>query len=543
MGQSAELIQEESLTQKFLTVEVHGQGYGLPIESVKEIVYHSKINPLPQTPPFIRGVTLIRDETMPVLDLNILLGKAEITEIHSESCFIVIQLSDKAGMLTQVCLLADRILQTYKIDRNEVDPVPQVNNQTVVNYVRGVARIDSNEIIIIIDPAGLISPYLEDMHSYDIYKESKHNKSRITANKQDTEAGKKSTQVNKYLSASVNGEEYAIPLNNVFQVLGKNDLEKFSDEDVPDFLASATIINNKAVGIVNLKDVLTKTNQESGNTKSDDNVMNKEVVVLVDFDESMLGIVVDKIGKTYETFHDLKKHSLCNDISRDRIQSLGFIDSDQGSIEVIQPSGVLIDSERHQVKAWMGAVERMMNMSERHSNAGNQSEDKSELNSFARYAGTYLLVGVGEHLVGIRNDDIDEVLTFDELIPLSNGPSWFMGLLDLRNTTYPVIDLHTRLDIQEKVEMDENRKVIVMVKNQDDKIALFVDQIVNSSHITAEQCQGTEASELYLNNGALLATANVDAGLVHIVSLKKVVSDEEISARKLLEELQDQNKS
>lgn len=525
--------------QKFLAVEVSGHGYGIPTECVKEIVYHSRINPLPQTPAFVRGVTLIRNETMPVLDLNILLGKEELTVIHNESCFIVIQLANKSGSLTQICLLADRILQTYKIDSDDVDGIPQIDSRTIVEYVKGVARFD-DEIFIVIEPSGLISPYLDEINAYEVYKGEQNHSLEVIEDNSNT-VKKQKDQVNKYLSASVNAEEYAIPLNNVYQVVGKKDLEKYSDDDLPGFLTSATIINKKAVGIIRLRDVL----EENENSKADDvetSDEGQEVVILVDFDDSMLGIVVDKIGRTYETHEALKQHSLCSDLNRNRIKSLGFIESDSGSIEVIEPTGVLLDSEKNEVQSWMGCVGRMLNMSDLHNKVNDKDEQKTANNPYAKYADSYLVVEVGEHLVAIKNDDVDEVLTFDDLIPLSNGPSWFMGLLDLRKSTYPVINMLLRLDVDEVVShADEQHKVLVMIKNKGEKIALYVNRIVNSSHINETQLQSAEHSELYLNNEALFATAKLDAGCVHVINMEKIVSDEEISARRLLNELQAQS--
>ncbi len=541
MGQPAEQTNTTALQQKFLAVEVCGHGYGIPIETVKEIVYHSRINPLPQTPAFVRGVSLIRNETMPVLDLNILLGKNEITEIHHESCFIVIQLADKSGKLTHICLLADRILQTYKVDRDDVDSIPQVDKQVIVEYVRGIARFD-DDLFIVIDPAGLISPYMDEINGYDIYRESEKNRQE-TGDDQYLAKIKNKSQVSKYLSASIAGEEYAIPLTNVFQVIGKKDLKKYSDDDLPGFLASATIINNKVVGIVKLKDVLAENEEVTEKVHNTDEVINQEVVVLVDFDESMLGIMVDKIGRTYECHEELKQHSFCSNLNRNRIKSLGFIESEEGCIEVIEPTGVLVNSERSEVVSWMGCVEQIYKMSDLQNKAADTEKQIDEDNHFAKYAGSYLIVQVGKQLVGIKNDNVDEVLTFDDLIPLSNSPSWFMGLLDLRQNTYPVIDLLSRLDVDKDNAVDEQRKVLVMVKHDNEKIALHVNHIVNSSAIKEEHLQGLEDSELFVNNEALLAVAKVDVGLVHIVNMEKIVSGEEISARRLLNELQAQSNS
>ena len=537
MTQAAEKSMLEAKIQKFLAVEVLGHGYGIPIESVKEIVYHTSLNPLPQTPDFVRGVSLIRNETMPVLDLNILLGKEEVTPIHNESCFIVVQLMSNNGKLTYVCLLADRILQTYKIDRDDVENIPKIDNQAIVEYVRGVARFDNN-VYIVIEPAGLISPYIDKLSNYDVYQGNKNEDDQdTTAQKQNKNRLNNGAQATKYISVHVHTEEYAIPLTNVFQIVCINELEEFSDDDVPDFLTRASIINNKVIGIIRLKDILSKNKDDIHDVESE-KIIDKEVVVIVYFEESMLGIIVDKIGHTYEVYEKIKKNSLCTDLVRDRVKSLGFIDSENGSIEVIEPGGLLIDSERSQFIDWIGCMEAVLNLSSLNDQEEELQQQKEKDNPLTQYAGSYLVVQVGEHLLGIKNDNIDEVLTFDQLIPLSNSPAWFMGLIDLRKNTYPVIDLHSRLDIPYEKNVNEKHKVVVVVKHQNNKVALHVLRVVNSSQINQKQLHSPEKSDLCLNRGSLFAIAELDMGLVHIVNMEKIISYEEISSRRLLEELE-----
>ncbi len=129
MPQAQNILSQKEGQTKFLALEVGGYGFGIPISSVSEIIYYTKINPLPQTPDFVRGVALIRQETIPVLDLNMLLGGDQETRIHHESCFITVQLEDSSGRLMQVCLLADRILQTYKVDNKSVGMPPVIGDE------------------------------------------------------------------------------------------------------------------------------------------------------------------------------------------------------------------------------------------------------------------------------------------------------------------------------------------------------------------------------------------------------------------------------
>lgn len=529
MDQSKNTSNQLGSQNKFLAIEVNGYGFGIPIDWVREIVFNSKINPLPQMPNFVSGVALIRDETIPVLDLNILLGGRAATPIHNESCFIVVQFADSNGKLTQVCLLADRVLQNYKIDQDDLDPAPVLKDETIVQYVIGIGRV-GGDIYILIDPVNLILPYLNSLGTYKNYVEDCTEEAGSKDN-QDDEVFNLTNKKYKYLSVFVGEEEYAFPMSGVSQIVAKSELTGFDDDDMPEFLHGAAIYGDKPIAIVSLNEVVTD-NVKS--VKGEHELNSLSVIILIDFHNGMLGIMVDRIGKTYETDKKLKQHSLCNDLVRERIKSLGFIDKEGSSIEVIEPSGVLSDSEQSQIQSWMGCIERMVEMTGR---VKNIEETEESLNPLAVHAGSYLVVQVGNEMIALQSSDVDEVLSYDNLIPICNGPDWFMGLLDLRQCTYPVIDLHQRLDIPYNEKTEESRKVLVMIKDEGNRVGLYVDRIVKSNYIHKEQLTGCESSTLVVKPGVLNAVAKIDIGIVNIINLKSVVGRDEISARRLLEEL------
>ena len=113
-------------------------------------------------------------------------------------------------------------------------------------------------------------------------------------------------------------------------------------------------------------------------------------------------------------------------------------------------------------------------------------------------------------------------------------------MLDLREKTYPVIDLHAKLDVPITEKDVDSRNVLVMMKHGGEKVGLLVDKIVHSTHVDVEQIRGTEKSTLVIKPDALHALAETDQGLVHIVNIQQVIEAKELSARRLMEELHQQ---
>ena len=68
--------------KKFLMFEIGNGKYALPLDSIQQVVDVPDIMPVPETPKCILGVTNVRGEIIPVMDLSTRLemGRTEITE-------------------------------------------------------------------------------------------------------------------------------------------------------------------------------------------------------------------------------------------------------------------------------------------------------------------------------------------------------------------------------------------------------------------------------------------------------------------------------
>ena len=74
---------------------------------------------------------------------------------------------------------------------------------------------------------------------------------------------------------------------------------------------------------------------------------------------------------------------------------------------------------------------------------------------------------------------------------------------------------------------------------------LFVDKVIDiepEKSLTAlKKLSGDEDSELFVNSSVLFATAHCECGLVHILNINEVIETDEVSAKRLLTELAQNN--
>ena len=116
-----------------------GELHGCDIALVEEVVTRQRIHPLPDLPPEVRGVLLLRGEMVPVLDvadaLGVYGGEGE------RAAVLVVGIGS-----TRVGVAADRMEEVLEVPPEALRPAPHTGGERD-QYVVAVARM----------PAGLVN--------------------------------------------------------------------------------------------------------------------------------------------------------------------------------------------------------------------------------------------------------------------------------------------------------------------------------------------------------------------------------------------------
>lgn len=143
----AEKSQSE-LSDKYLTFWSDGQLFGIGIRQVVQIIQMTQITPLPDFPPYIKGVLSIRGEMVPIMDLRLRLGRDEAA-YSSRTCIIIVHIQDRS------CgLVVDAVNTVETISEQDICPPPQQANRDV-SYLTGIANREN--IILILAMEYLLS--------------------------------------------------------------------------------------------------------------------------------------------------------------------------------------------------------------------------------------------------------------------------------------------------------------------------------------------------------------------------------------------------
>jgi len=125
---------------ELISFRIGDQEFCVDIMAVREIRGWAPATPLPQTPPYMRGVINLRGAVLPILDLAVRL-ELPATEPSARSVIIVINADGRL-----VGLLVDAVSDILSVSRDVIQPTPDVACDRVRSFVRGLMSIDGRMI-------------------------------------------------------------------------------------------------------------------------------------------------------------------------------------------------------------------------------------------------------------------------------------------------------------------------------------------------------------------------------------------------------------
>lgn len=118
--------------------------YGMEIAKVQEIIrVPEKTTKLPNTAEYFLGVTNLRDDVIPVIDLKrkFMNTKTEYTE---ETRVVVIEVAAK-----KIGLIVDEVVEVMKIPADMIMMTETINASINVDYLLGIARLNERLLILL----------------------------------------------------------------------------------------------------------------------------------------------------------------------------------------------------------------------------------------------------------------------------------------------------------------------------------------------------------------------------------------------------------
>jgi len=122
--------------ERCIAVTVASALYGLPVDEVQEVIGMRPLTRVFHAPEAIAGVTNLRGDVLPVLDLGLLLGGPPRLEGAADARIVVVRERTGARRHAGLCVAALRGLREYPA--TGLDPVPVTLPETARAFVLGI---------------------------------------------------------------------------------------------------------------------------------------------------------------------------------------------------------------------------------------------------------------------------------------------------------------------------------------------------------------------------------------------------------------------
>ena len=138
---------EISTVERCLTFQSGDLILYISTRHVIEILNNYSITNLPLVPPYIKGIINLRGQVLPVVDIQMRMGKCE-AECGTETCIIVLDIDS-----VSLGIIVDSVRQVIDIDLNNVQPIPLKRQQKLLD---GMVTMEDGSVFMSVDWQALI---------------------------------------------------------------------------------------------------------------------------------------------------------------------------------------------------------------------------------------------------------------------------------------------------------------------------------------------------------------------------------------------------
>lgn len=132
---------------QYVTLGVNGELFAAPVDKVQEILEMRPVARLPQAPANLLGMTDVRGQGIPVLDLRLTLGLPQADDTENTR-IVVLNVMAGDGAMT-VGLRTDRVFEVTVLDADALEPPPAISGNWRDHVVAGIGRRNGSFVTVL----------------------------------------------------------------------------------------------------------------------------------------------------------------------------------------------------------------------------------------------------------------------------------------------------------------------------------------------------------------------------------------------------------
>lgn len=129
---------------------------------------------------------------------------------------------------------------------------------------------------------------------------------------------------------------------------------------------------------------------------------------------------------------------------------------------------------------------------------------------------------------GIEITKVQEIILIGEITRVPQAPDFIKGLINLRSTVIPIVDLRLRFNLNQQAQSDETRIMVVNVAGK--TIGIIVDAVNEVLRISNDQIAPPPPTVAGLGREYLTGLVKLDKRLLILLDIDKILDEQATAA-------------
>lgn len=432
-------------SENYVTFAIGGELLAFPMDRVREIIRMPDVVKLPLGPASLEGLANLRGRVLPVVSLRRSCGFPDVE--HDEATRVIVI---DVGMM--LGFVVDRVAAVTTVERGEIDDASAVQATIDSDLLMGVIKSGAGDrMVAILDVEKVVEAEFRTI-SKCLAATTASSGAPHDGDRADVEADASETL--ELVSFIVDGQEYALPIDRVQEIA-----------QAPEAVTQVPNADRRVLGVMDLRGRLlpvVSLRRIFGLPQDALEAHNRIVVVPLagsgTTGDSIVGVVMDTVRQVLR-------------VPKDVVDELpGFVASSGQSTEV--ESVCRLEDGKRLVSVL--SADRMFSVDGLRAAIDAEQDDQEvtaevpgdEAVEVGQNEEAQLVVfRVDDEEYGVVVDEVQEIIRVpDQLIRVPKALDFVEGLVNLRGTVLPVIDLRSRLGLP-RGQRDERQRIVVLIIN------------------------------------------------------------------------------
>jgi purine-binding chemotaxis protein CheW len=492
-------------TQQFVTFMAGDEVFAADMSPVKEIIRVPEVVRVPLAPAALEGLANLRGKVLPIISLRRLFGFPELAHDDSTRA-LVVDVGQPVGFVV------DRVSSVVGVEASHIEDVGSIRTTVNTEALSGLIKdVGGHAMIMVLNFAKLIEREFSQIAAISkktgVAGAGMAGFSEASAQNEEEE----SSDELQLVSFDVDGQEYAIAIEEVQEIV-----------QVPEAVIHVPHSESHVLGVMTLRSrLLPLVNLRSMFALPHRDLDEKSRIVVLTLGGVSVGVVVDAVSEVLRVSKsgvDALPALLVREGNLAEITAICRLDNGKRMVSIVTARNLFGHSV---IKEALSAVNESELEEDQQTKQADENLDDDE---------QVVIFRLDKEEFGAPIASVQEIVRVpEELIRVPQAPSFVEGVINLRGSVLPVIDLRLRLGLKQIERTDRQRIMVFLIS--DVRTGFIVDQVAEVLKIPKAAIEA--APQLSKDQSRLLnrmANLEKQKRMVQLIDPRHLMEQKEIVA-------------